>query len=180
MAALATVGELESHLQRTDLDVPAAEQALQLALGAIQTYCGWNILETTETLQQEGSGTIVLTLPTLRMSALTEVRVDGTVLDLNEEWISWSKKGQLIRPRGWSKFRNYEIDCTHGFNPVPDVLKLVGLELAGRTLTAAVNNPQGLKRATVGQVTREWDSAGSGSAPKLSELDQRLLDLYKI
>jgi hypothetical protein len=170
MTALATAGELETHLQRT-FDPVQAQQALDLAAGAVIAYCGWPIAEETTTLYGEGDGSVVLTLPTLRLTAVTDVRIGFTSITIGPESVSWSRRGQLFRPTGWPAFTLIEVDCTHGFNPIPDVIKLVTLELAARTMS----NPQALVSSTTGQVTRNY-----GSGPKLSALDERLLAQYSL
>lgn len=169
MAALATAGELGDHLQRTDLDPVQAQLALELGSGAVRAYCGWEISKITETLQTVGIGTAVLSLPTLCLLDVTEVRVNGEVVTI--AW--WSRNGQLMLPLGWPMHAVVEVDCEHGFDPVPDVIKLVVLEQAARQLT----NPQGLLSASAGSVSRTWASAGK---PRLSELDERLLQRYAL
>lgn len=176
MLPLADAGELALHLQRTDLDPVGAGQAVQLASGAVRAYCKWSITEVTETLSTTGSGTWVLSLPTMLLSDVTAVWVRGVDLgDLTEIPIHWTKAGQLMWSAGWPRFTRIDADCRHGYPPadVPDVLKLVTLELAART----INNPQGLLSATTSTVSRTWAGANQ---PRLSELDQRLLDPYVI
>ncbi len=175
MAALADPGELGFHLQRTDLDPSAAAQALLLASGAVQAYCGWEIAETTGTLQVEGTGTRVLTLPVLNLTDITEIRVDGVALDLTDTVyvVNWTKKGQVMRLGGWPAWCTVEVDCTYGFTPVPDVIKLIVLEQAAKQMA----NPEGLLSATTSSVSRTWAGAGK---PKLSALDERLLLRYAI
>lgn len=173
MLPLATAGELNIHLQRT-VDTDQAEQAVQLASGAVRAYCKWNLSRETTTLQADGSGTVVLTLPTLELIDVTAIRVGGVDLHLDPSLVSWTRRGQLLRAGGWPRLRNVEVDCTHGYDPVPDLLKLVVLEMAARGL----NNPLGLVSATVGQVTRTW--ASSANTPALSDLDERLLERYAI
>lgn len=173
MDPLATAGELDVHLQRT-VDPDQAGQAVQLASGAVRAYCKWDLTRQTTTLQAAGTGTVVLTLPTLELIDVTAVRIGGVALDLDPALLSWTRRGQLLRPAGWPRLGNVEVDCTHGYDPVPDLIKLVVLELAAKGL----NNPLGLVSATVGQVTRTY--ASSSNTPALSELDQRLLERYSI
>lgn len=172
MTQLATAGELNQHLQR-DIDPAVADQALTLATGAVIAYCGWGLVREAVTLYAEGSGTTVLTLPTMCLVAVDEVRIDGTAIDLDPTAVSWTRKGQLFRPAGWPLFSVIEVDGTHGYDPLPDVLKLITLELAART----INNPQGLISASTGQVSRTW---ANPSQPRLSTLDERLLDKYTL
>jgi hypothetical protein len=171
---LAEPGELNTHLQR-EIEPDRAEQAVQLASGAVRAYCGWNLSLTTETLQTAGNGTIVLTLPTLSLIDVIAVSVNGLQVPVGAPSMSWTRRGQLIRLAGWPSLSTVDVDCTHGYAEIPDVVKLVVLELAGRALNAS---PEGLKRATVGAVTKEWATAAGGGG--LTDLDQRLLDRYSI
>lgn len=174
MTQLATAGELNTHLQR-DIAPDVADQALTLASGAVVAYCGWGIAEETTTLQGEGNGSVVLTLPTLALHEVTAIRVAGVDVDLAEipPTVVWSKKGQLFRAVGWPTFTLIEVDCRHGYNPIPDLIKLIVLEKAGRV----IDNPQALISATTGGVSRTWSNP---SQPRLSALDERLLQQYTL
>ncbi len=174
MDPLATAGELENHLQR-QLEQDVAEQALAVASGAVRAYCKWDLARETTTFEVEGDGSTVLTLPTMQLHAVDEVRVNGTELDLTDPTLlSWSRKGQLYRPAGWRAFDLIEVDCEHGYDPIPDLIKLVTLDIAARV----INNPEALVSATVGPVTRTYTSGGAGT--RLSALHERLLDRYVI
>lgn len=174
MDPLASIGELENHLQR-EMDPDVAAQALQLASGAVRAYCKWDLsYEAAATLSAEGTGTVVLSVPTLNLLNVTSVRVDGLAIDLDPTLLSWSKTGQLYRPYGWPQWSGVEIDCEHGYDPIPDVLKLVTLDLAGQSL----NNPEGLVSATVGPVSKTYASGGGDI--RMSALHERLLHRYSL
>lgn len=180
MAALATVGELETHLQRTFDDQGQAEQVLALASGAVRAYCGWELARETTTFQVDGQGGTVLTLPTLELIDVTAIRIDGEpqtlglpVTDYGR--ITWWKKGQLFRHAGWPVNAVIEVDGVHGYDPVPDLVKLVTLDIAAVNLS----NPEGLVSATVGQVSKQWAQPSSGSRT-MSALHERLLDRYTL
>lgn len=177
MDPLATVGELETHLQRP-LDPDRAALAVQLASGAVRAYCGWDLsLSTAATLQVPGNGTIVLTLPTLRLHDVSKVVINGVEVPVTPLDLSWTQRGQLIRLAGWPNLATIEVTCEHGYYDIPDLIKLVVLENAAR----AIANPEGLTSATVGAVTRTWRTGALGGQPGgLSALDQRLLDRYSI
>lgn len=169
MEPLASAGELENHLQRP-VDGDVADQALQLASGAVRAFCKWDLSQVAETLYADGNGSVVCTLPTLELVDVLEVRLDGVVVELDPTTLSWSRKGQLYRPTGWPAFSSVEVDCLHGYDPIPDVLKLVTLDLAARSMT----NPDGWKTATTGRVSRTFGDAG------LSALHERLLARYSL
>lgn len=171
MASLADPSELETHLQRT-LDPTVAQQALDMASAAVRGYCGWELSREDTTFGVEAGCSPLITLPTLYLLVVSEVRADGAVVDLVAAPINFSLKGQVWGL--WTPQGQYEFDVTHGYDPIPDVLKLVTLDLAARV----ISNPEGLTQATVGQVSRTWGSAGRGSP--MSALHERLLDRYAL
>lgn len=174
MDPLATAADLNLHLQRT---VPDDLAALLLAgaSGAVRAYCRWNISRTTETFDVIGDGRAFITLPTLRLRDVTEIRVDGIPVDLATASPApiWSAQGQIYWGALWARNAKLQIDVDHGYDAaeMPDLIRLVVLTLAGRQL----NNPDGVKRATTGQVTREYFAGAD-----LTELHMRLLDQYRI
>ncbi len=177
MTPLATVRELEIHLQR-DLDDPeAAEQSLTLASGVVRAYCGWTVSLDTTTFFVSGDGSALLSLPTLNLISITQLAIGGTVIAPGASgYPTMSRKGQLWRGIGWPPHVDVQITCTHGFDPVPDLVKLVTLDVAARQLS----NPEGLVSATTGPVTRTYASGSSGDPTKLSTLHSRLLDRWSL
>lgn len=184
MDTLATVGELENHLQR-DVDQGYAEQALALASGAARAYCGWDLARETATLRVDGNGTSILSLPTLNLIDVHEIRINGVAVDM--QYVHWSPRGQIFWWRGdpptstrwrggWPEFGVIEADVDHGYDPIPDLIKLVVLDLAA----CRQSNPEGLASATVGQVSKSWSTGGGSSEYGLSELHAVLLDRYRI
>lgn len=173
MEPLATPGELETHLQR-DLDQAGANQALSLASGAVRAYCGWDLSREDVTFYIEAVDEPLVSLPTLELLAVTEIRAtDGTIVDPALYPYSFSRKGQV-----WGTFApctQYEFDVTHGYEPIPDALKLVTLDLAARTLS----NPESLVSASSGQVSRTWGGSSTGGV-NLTDLHKRLLDRYSL
>lgn len=174
MGPLADVGELEKHLQR-DFDVQErAEQALILASGAVRAYCGWNLDREETTFEFDVDGSRILSLPTLHLQDLVELRVKGLPLTpADARYPLWSRKGQLYLAGGWARHAVIEADVIHGYDPVPDLIKLVVLDLAARQLS----NPEGLLQKTVGVVSRTY----AGPDPNgLTALHTRLLDRYAL
>jgi hypothetical protein len=176
MDPLATVSELEIYLGRTLDDQVQAEAALTLASGAVRAYCGWDLSFQAETMHFEGAKNSLITLPTLELLNIIETRADGIILDPAEYPINYSRKGQVWGC--WGYRTQYEFDVEHGYDPVPDVLKLVTMDLTQRQLS----NPEGLQSATVGQVTKTWGSSSTtgGSTSGMSTLHSALLDRYSI
>jgi hypothetical protein len=167
-APLASADELSTHLQ-TPVPGAVADLALAGASGAVRAYCGWDLSRETRTFVLVGDGTVLLTLPTMELLAVSAVRVDGVPLDLAVSVPTVLRLGQLILAEGWPAGSVIEVDADHGYDTVPDVVRLVTLTIAARI----VNNPDNYKTANVGTVTRTYD-------PGLTALDGRLLAPYRL
>lgn len=180
MDALVTPEQLAAYLQR-DLDRASAELAIAGASGAARSYCQWAIAPSVEeTWTLDGSGTPVLSLPTLRLTAVSAVAIDGTPVDPTTgaagliSQYAWSANGQLYRAEGWpARFACVQVTAVHAYDTAPDEVALVVLAVAGR----ALNNPEGLQHKQVGQVSRSWEK---GRPAELSDLECRLLDRYRL
>lgn len=99
----------------------------------------------------DGNGTQILTLPTLRLSAVDKVRIDDRLIDSGS--YRWRSRGQLLYRHGWPEgMGNVEVDITHGYEETPDAVKAVVLALAA----AMVDNPAGRVMAVVGAVTSQY------------------------
>lgn len=163
MEPLVSTAELGRYMQRT-LPEEAAALAVASASGVVRAYCKWSISAETTTFILDGTGTIFLSLPTLELTAVEEVRAAGEVLTPATSWppgsteYTWSRIGMLRRGLGWpAGFRTVEVDCTHGFDTTPDAVRAVALPLAAAT----VFNPGGaLASKTVGAVTHVYRDAG--------------------
>lgn len=177
MQPLASVTELELHLGRT-LDTDTATQALELASGAVRAYCKWNLSYTIDDVMEVyGDGSHILTLPTLCLIDVKEIIVD--LVDLGPLTRSvdlmWTRKGQIKYTPGWCKDQVVLVTCDHGYDPIPDVIRLVTLDAAARQLA----NPEGLVASRVGEVSRTYTSTSVTTA-NLTTLHQALLDNHRL
>lgn len=130
LTALAVENYTQGRLHRDDAETA---RLLAAALGAARRYCGWHVtpLKTADPITMDGPGSRLLVLPTLRLTAITELSEDGVVLDVDVD-IEWSARG-LVRKtsRGWwcEKFGGITAKITHGYDDAPDwqaaVLSLV-------------------------------------------------------
>lgn len=169
MAALANAGDLSLYLGRF-IDPDAAELVLAGASGVVRAYCGWNLSQETTTFIVEGNGSVILSLPTLNLGAVTAIRIGGLPVDLlTAPAPIVHPRGQLIWAASWPAGALIEVDATHGYVDTPDVIRLVVLTLAARLL----NNPDDARTASVGSVTRTYDTT-------LTALDMRLLDPFRL
>lgn len=168
MDPLITAGDLDDYLQRP---VPPDQAALAVAgaSGIIRSRCRWNISrEVGVTFKVDGSGTYVLNLPTLRLTDVLSVTVDGGPVDVDD--LRWSTRGQLYRDTVWPRWSMIEAVVDSGYPDNPDVVKIVALSLAARY----IGNPQALKSATVGAVQRVY------ATPEPNPLELALLDAFRL
>lgn len=175
MEPLATLAELEAHLQHP-VDPASGQLALENASGAVRAYCGWRIDRAAETFFCDGTGTSLLSLPTLYLHTVAQVLLDGVVLDEAAGDYGWSHHGQLWRVAGWPALpRIAQADVVHGFDPAPDACRAVTLNLASRQTV----NPLGLRSATVGTVTRAYSTEAHASQG-MTALDAALLAPFRL
>jgi hypothetical protein len=174
---LAALAELADY-QRRDLGGVEATAGLALAgaSGMVRDYLGWSVSAESTTFTLDGTGTPLLAVPTLRLTDVTEVRLDGVALAAGT-W-TWSARGHVRRTAGvWpDTFRCVELDCSHGYDPVPDAVKLIVLSVATRAMT----NPTepGLILKTVGAISRRWNRAADDVA--LTALETAVIDRYRL
>ena len=132
MTDFASATELKTWLELSTVNEDKANLALSVASSEIRSHCGWSISEETATLVLDGPGSRNLWLPTLKLTAVTSVKVNGDPLALDSQY-DWTGYGKLIHRGCWpSKPRSVEVVFTHGYAEVPAVVKGVCLASAGR------------------------------------------------
>lgn len=159
---------------------------VQIASDAVRAYCHWHIWpQITEHKNLQGTGGMVLPLPTLQAKAVSNVIVDGQSWDVNhydclpapanqlrarsmfhdlggyidyvESWSDEWRWGYNRFPKG----RPVTLDLTHGYDDVPPGLKVVVLNVASR----AAGMPSTWLRAMSSDTYRyEFMSRASGTA----------------
>lgn len=143
------------------------EWRLNVASEAIRSYCGWHVSPVIEqSITLDGDGGTVLILPTLRLVALDEVRVNGAVIPN----VEWSEFGAL-RGQWPSRWRSIEVDIRHGYEAPADLLG-VALEAAAR----AVNSELGGQAETIGP----FSFTASEGSTALFDHELRVLDRYRL
>jgi hypothetical protein len=168
MDALVSVEDFAAYLQR-DLDRCTADLALAGASGLVRQYLRWDLSRTTETFVVDTHGSRTVALPTLRLNGVDEVSVvrrpPGTTLPVSTllapAEYTWSASGLLWldtpTPNG---FRAVSVVADHGYDPIPDEVRLVVCAIAAR----AYSNPDGLRSQTVGGVGRGYAAAAEMTA----------------
>lgn len=164
-----------------------AQSAIDAATAIVRAYCGWHVspsVEETITVKQQKptvAAFILTFLPSLHVTALTSVMVDGVeVVGFTDN--DWTENGILLRADGayyWpyssNRIATIIVEITHGWAPedVPDFVSVV-LALASRTQTS----PQGGVVQQVGQVRYATQAADDSTPFLVSEL--AILDKYRI
>lgn len=161
-----TTGDLDDY-QSGDADT-----LIEQAQSAIRSYCGWHIAPLIEDVEVvlDGRGTRHLWLPSLHVTAVSEITDETTTL--TSEDYDWSASGYVERRNGyWSERpRQVRVTFSHGYEVVPP--DLIGIAVARATRTAS--SPAGVRRESAGSVSIERDGNGF-LADELA-----ILDRYKL
>jgi hypothetical protein len=171
------IDDLSHYLHLGDLSTDdAAILAVELGNAVVREYCGWWIYPTaTESLIFDGDGTQLVQLPTMCLTAVASVSLDGVLLDpvADPGAYSWSGVGLLYRATGWTcGQRNIAVDFDHGYATRPGGPALVALSSAAREY---LNPGPRLIEASSGTVRRRYSDKDS-----LNPLETRLLDPFRL
>jgi len=153
---------------------PAPEDAqalLDAAAANIVDYAGWPIgPHTVDGEEYDGEGQRVLTLRTLAVVSVDEVRVDG---DPVNDWRLSRRYGQLQRTAGaWPDgFGRIQVDYTAGFDPVPPNLVKLCVELAAKASTVPLD---------VSSETMDRRTIRYREAAQVTGLDMAALERYRL
>lgn len=143
------------------------------ALDAIRVHCGWHVAPSAAmTLRVDGRGGRVLLLPSLHVTRVVEVRVDGVVTSAYR----WSEGGMLERTGGvWPVgFGRIEVDLEHGFDDLPRPVSRIARSL---TSAAATN---GLGQVATGPFTISAPVGYEGGGVGLTSVQAAVLAPYVI
>jgi hypothetical protein len=165
----AVINELDlgNYLHLGDLSGDeAASLACEVANLVVREYCGWVLFPSTvETVFLDGDGTDILKLPTMALSMVNTVVLDGVLIDPAD--YEWSDIGYLYYPVWTAGVANVLVNFEHGYTTRPGGPTLVALTIAAREY----GNPERLSQASAGTVTRRWLT---------NELETRLLDPFRL
>lgn len=145
---------------------PFTDRVVDGAVGALRLVARWHIAPSvTETITLDSDGGSRLILPTLHLTAVSEVRdVSGDTPVVITDF-RWSHAGVLSRPCGWPYgFQSIEVDITHGYTECPPELLSI---IAYGCQSAGVD--RNLSARSVGPFSESYrDSAGEVSDPILA------------
>lgn len=149
--------------------------AADAASAAVRSYCGWHIAPTTtQMLTLDGSGSSTLILPTLYLTAVTDVTNDGVAVDD----VEWSQAG-FARLYRWScRLRGVTATITHGYDQCPAEVAAVVVALARQDGSAAAM--QGVKSRQVGPLAWQYADDQIGGVLGVSGAMREVLDRYKL
>lgn len=160
---------------------------LDRAYAAVRNFCGWHVSPEIEDdeVTLDGSGHVLLGLPTLRLVELTEVVEDGVTLNLAD--LTSSISGRLlvkkVPPRYWtSNLGAIKVTMTHGYESAPDFNQAVleAVDTASLKLGTGNSNNIGLKSYRVDDVERQWQTVFTKSEFERDGLNHALLDQYRL
>jgi hypothetical protein len=149
---------------------------LDVALRMARRYCGWHVtpVKTADPFTFDGPAAKLLVLPTLRLTAITELAEDGTTLDVAAD-IAFSQRGLVRKSNGcfWSgKFGAIVGKMTHGFVEATDWQAAV-LSVADRLS----DEPSGGQPNVVGPF--QWPDR-KALADVFTTTERFLLDIYSL
>ena len=127
------------------------QAALDRATATVRAYCGWHVAPqaTTSVVVDAPDSTVLL--PSLHVTDVASVTVDGEPVPVGD--VVWGEDGVLKLNR-CSRRGRVEVTFTHGYDVVPNVAGVI-LALAAREK----ENPTGVARAQVGQVSETYSQA---------------------
>lgn len=165
------MAELADSLISTTFD------RLDQAEGLVRSYCGWHIAPSRlDTATFASDWSLKLLLPSMFVTAIASVAVDGTVLDSDS--YGFTSNGVLTL-RGWGYWPGETVvSFTHGYTvPPPEVTGVV--QAVGQR---AVSNPGSATRMQAGPFLMSPSLTGAGQAVPLALLDSEksILDAYRI
>lgn len=171
---LATPDQLPPHL-RND---PRAVERIAQASAEVRSVCGWHIAPSiTETLVLDGSGTWAQELPSLHVTALDEVLLDGVAA----EDVDWSERGQLRRRQGRfpDRFRSVKVTLTHGLSETPPEVVAVVLAAAERSMTGTPGT-QSIRVGGLSQTFATGTEGGTVGTVDLTRRERSALGPYRL
>lgn len=170
------VADLVAYTQGRLEDNAETVRILGAALRMVRVYCGWHVtpVRTEDPFTVDGPGSSLLVLPTLRVTAITELAEDGTDLDVDTD-IEFSQRG-LVRKANrcfWSgKYSAIVGKMTHGIEAATDWQAAV-LSVADRMS----DEPSGGQPRVVGPF--EWGDRKE-MADAFTATERFLLDSYAL
>lgn len=168
MAPFATTDDLGAFLAEvlTGARQTQAAVALEMATARIQGWTKRRLeLVVDDVVTLDGTADTELTLPSWPVVEVTAIEIDGVAA----AGTSYKRSGgTLFRDAGWGRRGGtVDITYTHGYDPLPDDIRMVAVQLAVRIM----QNPMGIRQEAIGtySVTYGGDNPGDDD-PLLKQL----------
>lgn len=148
-------------------------------LSAVRNLCNWHVtpVKANHVVTLDGSGDVLLELPTRKLVTLTSVVEDGVTL--NNTDLAASVSGRILRKKSghfWSSNPGaIVVTMTHGFDTAPDFDQAVLEAVDYASLQIGVG---GLKRKRDDDVDREWRIRSREEYD--SAINESLLEQYRL
>lgn len=172
--SLATIADLNAVLRSTIAGNDAAGlAALEAATSVVEGYIGQPVeLVEDDVLVIDGNGNTTFILPCWPVVDVTEIQLDGEVIDADT--YEWSATGQVTKLQSvWPKtLRVIEVEYTHGYAVVPPAIVYVVANLAARIYSI----PVAVKQESIGGYSVTY-STGGGLGLQVAET--MILDPYR-
>ena len=175
MPSFATVTDVSDRLGRT---FDATEQTqvqsfLDAATAIIRAQTGQTIEEVDPaTLNTWGRLGERLPLPQRPVTAVTSVTLDGTLVDPSEYLL---RKSELVRAAGWgTELQTLAIVYTHGYSPIPELVKNTTIDVATRGFTLAAAGGGVVRSERIGSYSVTYRTEG-GASVWLGESELKML-----
>ena len=151
---------------------------LKAAQASVRSYCGWHIapnVEQTLTLDAEGGRTLML--PSLHVTNVSSIIVDGEDVAGDADW---SRTGMVRLRSGLfpDRFRSVTVTMSSGYevDEVPDVSSII-LKLANRAATGpGVVASQSVNGSSVSYLT----AGGAPLSTPLLQIEKDALEPYRL
>jgi hypothetical protein len=169
----ATPEELRNHLRLTAIDADSAASKIAEAEVVVRGALEQHIDQVAaDVLGLVGNGRRVINLPEMPVTATASVTVDGVLLDAADWRVN--RYGILTRCGGvWPLDADIEVVYDHGYATVPQIVKQVCLQVAGR---AYVHASTATAAESLGDRSVTYDKDRTGEA--LTDYEERLLARY--
>lgn len=157
-----------------DYQAKDPQQALDAALVAVQSYCGWHISPSvTETVTVWSKDGCVLFLKTLALTAIISIVQDGVTIPSTSYTFESYGAVRVVPGSYFSRLSKLTVNFTHGYTTLPKDAKDVALALAQRS----INDTRGMVArgggATGVVVVQQYGS-------QLTDADKAKLDPYTV
>ncbi len=181
MALLVSAAEFQTYLDDTSLSTERAELVLAGVDALVRAFTRQHLEEVTDdVVSLDGTGSDVLLLPELPVTAVTAIVDEDDSSTLVEDTdYRWWNNGIIRRLTGdvWVAHpRRWTVTYTHGYATIPAGIKHVILRVAARVAV----NPTGFAGETIGSYSYQAGFDVGSRSGGLTEADMRELAPWRI